>query len=217
MIDLWEMLQRLAIGWHTDDDRAFWQGVCIEISFGSPEKIIFNKMKEIEYLPEEYFRVVEKYDSFLVGKFGLRPTRVVHEKFFYKDNADYVWSIGWLGDFFSDEKNFYFQKEIYISNNGSIIMRNLYDESLEFIASSFFEFMNDCIFGERYLEFNGGDASDNTYGFLKTFRENMEKDYANMRSEDRCQEQQQMQQRLDELEAKIRYEESRGNCVRFEK
>lgn len=186
-----EILQQFAIACHTDE-LDFWKQLNILVWFDEVDRTYVDRLKKTcRYLPQEYFEIFERYSSFTINRFGFYGGDILQRKRIDEASCDTWWRIGIYND----------ADEVCISKSGAVwIIYTDRDEEPKQISNSFTEFMDECVFGDRYLEFNGGNENDDAYRFIKFFRESNENKYAKMSEAERLR----IRQNLDNQEAEIR-------------
>ena len=173
MINYKQKLYRLADIF--DLQRQAGLGCSLEIFFSwtkYDESIVTWIKSILPNVDNEYIEFLKNYNGLAIGQWALLSTNwdlTIKEVF----NAENMLREGTQSDINNsvipiaiDASNTY-----YINYKNGIIQMNEEDFSIPArkIANSFEEFMNDCVFGERYLEFNGGNKEDEVYDYLKTF------------------------------------------------
>ena len=171
MIDYKQKLYRLADIQDLISRSGLQSILSVEVFFETPiENDIIELLTIYRFLPDNYIEFLQNYNGGLIGRFmmfgadGVVPIVAIKA-------AESVNSIG--------KKLFEKNCPIAALSNKNIIYlasdRTIWEFyknnnfSVGKIANSFEEFMNDCVFGERYLEFNGNDKNDEVYDYLKTF------------------------------------------------
>ena len=133
----------MAIAYHTDGDPDFWRNLNITVQFETFSVTYIDRLKKTcRYLPSEYFNVLTAHDCFVINKFCFWGSAM-------PINKDGTNNIRWfIGEFRGEDTI-----SVRINRHGAIYVVSD-DGTSKTVANSFTEFMEDCVFGKRYLEFN---------------------------------------------------------------